>query len=96
MILRISYLALHGIGIDLAHVEALVLPLGAFDAQAPGRVIAVRDGDPGIVSDHVVVDRLDRLCVGLHPAHLSAERHYLYSTATGGARRGLSIEVLGL
>lgn len=26
-------------------------------------------GDPGVVGDHMVADGLDRLAVGLHPAH---------------------------
>lgn len=65
-----AYLALHGIGVDLTHVGAPVLGLGVLDVERPRTEVVVRDGEPGIVRDDVLVDRQYRLGVRLDPGHL--------------------------
>ena len=59
-----TYLTLHRVCINLAHVQSLVFLLHALYVEIPRGVIAVRHRDPVIVSYHVIVDRLDRL--GIH------------------------------
>lgn len=65
-----SYLTLHRVRINLAHVLAPILLLNALDVQVPGGVVAVRDRHARVVGDHMFVNRLDRLRVRLHPAYL--------------------------
>ena len=64
----------HGVRVDLAHVLAAVLLLDLGDVQVEGGEEVARDGDAPVVRDDGVVDRLDRLRVGLHPSDLSCER----------------------
>lgn len=71
---RCSYLALHWVGVDLAHVAASVLLLHAPDVQVPGAEVVVRNGHAGVVCDDVVVNGLDGLGVRLHPADLQQRR----------------------
>lgn len=60
----------HRIRVDLAHVLAFVVLLHVVDVKVPSRVVVVGYADARIMGDHVVVDRLDRLGVRLHPSHL--------------------------
>lgn len=62
------YLALHGIGVDLAHEESLIFALDVGYNELPELVAVVAHRDAGVVRDDVRVDRLDRLRVGLDPA----------------------------
>jgi hypothetical protein len=66
---RLAYLVYHRVSVDLTHVRASVLFLDALDGQSPCFVL-VLDGDPGVVSHEVVVNRLYRLRVGLYPRNL--------------------------
>ena len=87
----ITHLWPHGVGINLAHVGPPVLFLHPPDVKEPGVPVALRHVHPGVVGDHVVVDGLDRLRVGLHPPHLGAQRRtkvFTYSTwGRGGGLR---------
>ena len=61
---------LHRLRVELAHVGPGVLQLGLGDVEHPlPPGVVVRDGDPGVVSDHVGPYRLDSFTVGLYPAH---------------------------
>ena len=42
----------HGVGVDLAHVVALVLGLDVPDVEAPGVVAVVDDVEPGDIIGH--------------------------------------------
>lgn len=70
----VTYLTLHRVSIYLAHVLAPVLLLHTLDVEVPGGVVAMGHGHAWVVSDHVLVDRLDGLRVRLHPAHLETWR----------------------
>lgn len=67
-----TYLTLHRIGVQLTHVAAPVVLRHRLDVQVPRVQVRMRDGDARVVRDDVLVDRLDRLCVRLHPADLRA------------------------
>ena len=67
-------LVCHGVRVDLTHVLAAVLLLDLSDVQVEGGEEVARDGDAPVVRDDGVVDRLDRLRVGLHPSDLSCEQ----------------------
>lgn len=74
-------LTFHRIRVDLAHVLSPVLLLDVVDVQVPRGHVVVCDSYPRVVSDDVVVDRLDGLSVGLHPTHL---RRRIYVCQTVG------------
>lgn len=67
-----NYLALHRIGVQLAHVAASVVLRHRFHVQIPRVLVGMRHGHPRIVRDNVLVYGLDRFCVRLHPADLRA------------------------
>ena len=46
----------HRVGVDLSHVEPLVLRLDILDLECPGVLTVVDDVDPGIPGDHVPAD----------------------------------------
>lgn len=69
----VSYLCLHGISVDLAHVLAGVASLNTRDVQLPCVVTIVGDRESGIVRHHVVVNAQDGLCVSFYPRHLQHE-----------------------
>lgn len=66
----LTHLTLHRVRVQLAHVAAAVLLLHRLDVQIPRELVRVGNTDSGIVGDDVLVNRLDRLRVGLHPADL--------------------------
>ena len=64
-------MALHRVGVELAHVGPCVLQRGRGDVEVvPLPPPLVGDGDARVVGDDVVADGLDGLRVSLHPAHL--------------------------
>ena len=65
-----SHLAPHGLGVELAHVAAVVGLLQLSDVDAPGVLQVVADADPRVGRHHLVMHRQDGAGVGLHPAHL--------------------------
>lgn len=75
----------------MTHIKAAVFFLDALDVKVPYRVIAVGHRHPLVVCDHVIVYRLDRLRVRLHPTdleHQSSDRG-LNRRAGDGERRGV-------
>lgn len=73
----IAYLALHGIRVDLAHVNPAILPPSSANVQRPRVVVAVGYRQAGVVRDHVLVNRQDRLGVRFDPRHLASQTHFL-------------------
>ena len=63
-------LADHGLGVDLTHVVARVIPLHVPDVELPRVDPIVGDGHPGVVGHHVVVDGQDGLAVRSQPCNL--------------------------
>lgn len=68
--IKISSLALHGIGIDLTHVPSTIRFSDLPYVKVPRTMIAVGHGDAMILRDHVTRDREDRLSVDSQPRHL--------------------------
>lgn len=58
-------MALHRVGVDLAHVPALVRFLDVLDAQLPDALLGVGHGNPLALGNYQRFDRQDRL--GVHP-----------------------------
>lgn len=52
-----KYLALHGIRVDLAHINPTVFPSCTANVQRPRVVVAVGHRQTGVVRDHVLVNR---------------------------------------
>jgi len=50
------YRFLHGVRINLTHVEPFVNPLHVFDVERPRDFVVHRHGESGIVGNHMVVD----------------------------------------
>ena len=70
-----TYLAFHGICVELANVWSRLLHGCVADVQvvlAPVSVLA--DADPVVVRDHVLTDGLDGLGVSLYPTNLSKQK----------------------
>lgn len=65
-----TYLTLHGIRIELAHITTAILLRDGLDMQIPGILIQMTDCDTRIVRDDVLVYGLNGLGVRLKPAHL--------------------------
>lgn len=65
-----TYLTLHRVRVDLAHIGAAVLSLDASHVERPRVVVVVGDREAGVVRDDVLVDGQDRLRVCLDPGHL--------------------------
>lgn len=65
-----TYLTFHGIRVNLTHILSSVLLLDAAYVQIPRGVIVMGHGYTWIMRDHVIVYRLNRLSVRLHPANL--------------------------
>ncbi len=65
-----SYLTRHRLRVNLAHVDAGVVPLHAVDPQRPAVVAVVLNVHPRVVRHHVRVDRQDRLRVRAQPGNL--------------------------
>ena len=70
------YHALHRVGIDLAHVGTSVYFLDIVDMEVPYFASFVRHRDPGIVRDHMIVNRLNCLIVRSNPCHLAEEKFF--------------------
>ena len=69
----VAHVGEHGIGVDLAHVVALVLLLYVADVQVPCVVLVVSDLEPGDAGDDVVVDRQDHLTLKVDKGDLKIE-----------------------
>lgn len=52
-----AYLALHGIRVDLAHINPAIFPACTANIQRPRVVVAVGHRQTGVVRDHVLVNR---------------------------------------
>lgn len=65
-----TYLTLHGIRIELAHITAAILLRDGLDMQIPGILIQMTDCNTRIVRDDVLVYGLNGLGVRLKPTHL--------------------------
>lgn len=68
------HLALHGVGVDLTHVHASVLLVDILHVQVPRGVVTVWHGNTWVVGDHVVMYRLNRFRICLHPTNLNKLR----------------------
>ena len=60
----------HGVGVDLAHVVALVFRLDILDLQGPGVVTVVDHVEPGDPGDDVLAYGEDHLTVNVNPGYL--------------------------
>ena len=67
---QVAGLGDHGVGVDLAHVVALVLGLDIPDGEGPGVVAVVDDVEARDAGDDVATDGEDHLAVDVHPGHL--------------------------
>lgn len=76
-ILCYNYLAFHWVGINLAHVETSVIFFYTFDMQIPCRVIKMGHWYSRVVSDYMVVDCLNGLCVCFNPTNLKQIRNII-------------------
>lgn len=65
-----TYLTLHGIRIELAHITTAILLRDGLDMQIPGILIQMTDCNTRIVRDDVLVYGLNGLGVRLKPTHL--------------------------
>lgn len=65
-----THLALHRIGVQLAHVTAPVVLRHRLHVQIPCVLVGMGDGYARIVRDDVLVNGLDGFGVRLHPADL--------------------------
>ena len=72
--LQEALLAHHGVGVDLAHVVALVGGLDVGDAQVPVLVVVPGEGEPRVFADDGVVDGEDGLCLDEYPRHLVGQK----------------------
>lgn len=52
-----AYLALHGVRVDLAHINPAIFPARTANVQRPRVVVAVGHRQTGVVRDHVLVNR---------------------------------------
>lgn len=66
-----TYLALHWIGVYLAHVESSILQLNALDMKIPGWTITVGYRDTRIVGYYVIMNRLNCFCIRFNPSNLN-------------------------
>lgn len=89
--LTITHLALHRIGVQLAHVSTPVLLHHRFDVQIPGVEVRMRNRDPGIVGDDLLVDGLYRLGICLHPADLFNAYRYVFAAGDCGLFCGVCL-----
>ena len=65
-----TYLAPHGIGVDLAHVVAAVAAVDVADVKSPRVQVAVHHRQSGVVGEDAVVHGQDPFVVGFDPGHL--------------------------
>lgn len=68
--IQIPRLALHRIGVYLAHVPALIALPNISYPQLPGLFLRVQDSDALVFGDYMVLDRQDCLGVYSEPRHL--------------------------
>ncbi|KAJ4436916.1 hypothetical protein ANN_17048 [Periplaneta americana] len=66
----VSLSATHRVGVDLTHVPASVSLVHVLDVQIPRAVVVIRQGNTGILCDHIVVYRQNSLRVDTNPGHL--------------------------
>ena len=70
-----SYLADHGITVDLTHVMTSVFRLGPADVEQPRSLVIMRNAETRNPRHHLPVDGHDHLPVQMHPRHLSCTNH---------------------
>jgi hypothetical protein len=67
---QVADLTLHGVCVDLTHVPATVRLPYIPDLKVPGSMIAVRNTNSVVFSDHVCCYSENCLCVNSKPGHL--------------------------
>lgn len=67
---EVALAVLHGIRVDLAHVETAILRFDVLQPKIPVAVAALRQRDPRVSRYDLRVDRQDRLGVDPNPRHL--------------------------
>jgi len=77
--LQVADLTLHGICVDLAHVPATVWLLYIPDLKVPCSVIAMRNTNAMIFSDHVCCYSKNCLCIDSKPSHLQKKKRNILS-----------------
>lgn len=68
--IQIPRLALHRIGVYLAHVPALIALPDISYPQLPGLLLRVQNSDALVFGDNMVLDRQDCLRIHPEPRHL--------------------------
>lgn len=69
--LQISLPRPHGIGINLAHVPSSIWLFDLPDVQVPAAMVVVSQHNSRILSDDIVMNAEDRLCVNSYPRDLN-------------------------
>ena len=65
-----SYLADHGITVDLTHIMTGVFRLGPADVKQPRSLVIMRNAESRNSCHHLPVDSHDHLAVQMYPCHL--------------------------
>jgi len=76
---QVADLTLHGICVDLAHVPATVWLPYIPDLKVPCSVIAMRNTNAMIFSDHVCCYSKNCLCIDSKPSHLQKKKRNILS-----------------
>ena len=77
--LQVADLTLHGVCVDLAHVKATVCLPYIPDLKVPCSVIAMRNTNAMIFSDHVRCYSKNCLCIDSKPCHLQKKKRNILS-----------------
>ena len=77
--LQVADLTLHGICVDLAHVPATIWLPDIPDLKVPRSVIAMRNTNAMIFSDHVCCYSKNCLCIDSKPCHLQEKKRNILS-----------------
>ena len=68
--LQVALSTSHRISVHLTHVPSSINFFDLLYMKIPRTVVVVRQRDPWILRDHVMVDGQDCLCIDAHPCHL--------------------------